>query len=154
MRQGKHARRTPRSTTISLAISFVVAFAAVATALVMHAMGTQQPTRQEPAPSPVAHAVQPVIVQPVIQDGRLIAVSPTSLTALGPDGVARTFRVDDQTRGITASGSQVGGTAAAFAVDDEVSIVGVARGEEKIATTVVHREATNLNGPPMDYALP
>ncbi|CDQ42531.1 MULTISPECIES: hypothetical protein [Mycolicibacterium] len=149
MRQGKHAQRTPRSTAISLAISFVVAFAAVATALVMHAMGTQQSPPLAPAPSPVAHAVQPVI-----QEGRLIAVSPTSLTAMGSDGVARTFRVDDQTHGITAHGSQVGQTAAAFAVNDEVSIVGVARGDEKIATTVVHREATNLNGPPMDYALP
>lgn len=149
MRQGKHARRTPRSTTISLTISFAVAFAAVATALVMHAAGTPTPVSPEPAPSPVAHAVQPVI-----QEGRLIAVSPTSLTAMGSDGVARTFTVDDQTHGITARGSQLGDTSTAFAVNDEVSIVGIARGEQKIATTVVHREATNLNGPPMDYALP
>ncbi|AMO04378.1 hypothetical protein AVZ31_15795 [Mycolicibacterium neoaurum] len=149
MRQGKHARRTPRSTTISVTISFAVAFAAVATALIMHAVATQPSTEPESAPTPVAHAVQPVI-----QEGRLIAVSPTSLTAMGPDGVARTFLVDDQTHGVTAHGSQLGGTSAAFAVNDEVSIVGVSRGEQKIATTVVHREAMNLNGPPMDYALP
>ncbi|MGW0161308.1 hypothetical protein ACWDUN_18570 [Mycobacterium sp. NPDC003323] len=150
MRTGKHARRTPYSTTISLTISFAVAFAAVVTALVMNLVGSQESARpHEPAPSPVVNAVQPVM-----QEGRLIAVSPTSLTAMGADGVARTFLIDGQTHGITAAGSQIGGTSTAFSVNDEVSIIGVARGGDKVATTVVHREATNLNGPPMDYALP
>lgn len=150
MHTGKHARRTPISTTISLTISFAVAFAAVVTALVMHTAGsTQSAQPHNPAPAPVANAVQPVM-----QDGRLIAVSPTSLTAMGADGVARTFLVDNQTHGITAAGSQMGDTAAAFAVNDEVSIIGVARGGDKVATTVVHRDATGPNGPPMDYALP
>lgn len=150
MRSGKHARRMSHSTTISLTISFAVAFAAVVTALVMNMVGTTDPApTPQPAPAPVASAVQPVM-----QEGRLIAISPTSLTALGADGVARTFLVDGQTHGITPAGSQIGGTAGAFAVNDEVSIVGVARGGDKVATTVVHRDATGPQGPPMDYALP
>ena len=144
---GKHARRTPHTTAISLSISFAVAFAAVVTALIMHLAdsGTAAP---RPEPAPVA------VTQPVTQEGRLIAISPDSLTAQGPDGVARTYRVDDQTHGITAAGSQMGGTTENFTVNDEVSIIGVTRGGDNVATTVVHRDVANLNGPPMDYALP
>ena len=144
---GKHARRTPHTTVLSLSISFAVAFAAVVTAFIMHLAdsGTAAP---RPEPAPVA------VTAPVIQEGRLIAISPDSLTAQGPDGVARTYRVDGQTHGITAAGSQLGGTAASFAVNDEVSIIGVTRGGDNVATTVVHRDVAGLNGPPMDYALP
>ncbi|MBJ7463249.1 MAG: hypothetical protein JHD38_06420 [Mycolicibacterium sp.] len=146
---GRHARRTPHTTVLSLSISVAVAFAAVITALLMHLMdsGVAAP---RPAPAPVAVAV----TKPVTHEGRVIAISPDSLTAQGPDGVARTYRVDDQTHGITAAGSQLGGTAERFTLNDEVSIIGVIRGGDHVATTVVHRDAANLNGPPMDYALP
>lgn len=144
---GKHARRTPHTTVISLSISFAVAFAAVVTTLIMHALDSGA-AASRPEPAPVATA------QPVTQEGRLIAVSPHSLTAQGPDGVARTYRVDDQTHGITAAGSQMGATAQSFTVNDEVSIIGVTRGGDNVATTVVHRDVAYLNGPPMDYALP
>ena len=142
---GKHARRTPHTTVISLSISFAVAFAAVVTALIMQ---TLTPGAAAPRPEPVA------VTQPVTQHGRLIAVSPDSLTAQGPDGVAHTYRVDDQTHGITAAGSQIGETTENFTVNDEVSIIGVTRGGDNVATTVVHRDVAGLNGPPMDYALP
>lgn len=144
---GKHARTAPHTRAISLTISFAVAFAAVVAALIMHLADFGA----APAPEP-ARVVS--AVQPITQDGRLIAVTPDSLTAQGSDGVARTFLVDDQTHGITASGSRIGGTADAFAVNDEVSIIGVQRGGDQLAMTVVHRDAANLNGPPMDYALP
>lgn len=144
---GRHARRTPHTTVLSLSISFAVAFAAVVTALLMHLMDTGVAA---PAPEPAPAAV----TQPIIQEGRVIAISADSLTAQGPDGVARTYSVDDQTHGITAAGSRLGGTAERFTLDDEVSIVGVIRGGDNVATTVVHRDVANLNGPPMDYALP
>ena len=144
---GRHARRTPHTTVLSLSMSFAVAFAAVMTALLMHLMdsGVAAPP---PESAPVA------VTTPVTHEGRVIAISPDSLTAQGPDGVARTYRVDDQTHGITAAGSQLGGTAEHFTLHDEVSIIGVIRGGHNVATTVVHRDAANLNGPPMDYALP
>lgn len=144
---GRHARRTPHTTVLSLSISFAVVFAAVVTAFLMHLMDTGVAA---PAPEPAPAAV----TQPIIQEGRVIAISADSLTAQGPDGVARTYRVDDQTHGITAAGSRLGGTAERFTLDDEVSIVGVIRGGDNVATTVVHRDVANLNGPPMDYALP
>jgi hypothetical protein len=144
---GKHARRTPHTTVISLSISFAVAFAAVVSALIMHLADTSV-AAPRPEPAPVA------VTQSVTQEGRLIAISPDSLTAQGPDGVARTYRVDDQTHGVTAAGSQMGGTAESFTLNDEVSIIGVTRGGDSVATTVVHRDVANLNGPPMDYALP
>ena len=144
---GKHARRTSHTTAISLSISFAVAFAAVVAALILHVAdsGVAAP-RPEPAPVSVN--------QPVTQEGRLIAISSDSLTAQGSDGVARTYRVDDQTHGITAAGSQIGETAQSFTVNDEVSIIGVTRGGDNVATMVVHRDVASLNGPPMDYALP
>lgn len=144
---GKHARRTPHTTVISLSISFAVAFAAVVTAVIMQTLAPGD-AAPRPEPAPVA------VTQPVTQQGRLIAVSPDSLTAQGPDGVAHTYRVDDQTHGITAAGSQIGGTTENFTVNDEVSIIGVTRGGDNVATTVVHRDVAGLNGPPMDYALP
>lgn len=144
---GKHARRTPHTTVISLSISFAVAFAAVVTALIMQTLAPGD-AAPRPEPAPVA------VTQPVTQQGRLIAVSPDSLTAHGPDGVTRTYRVDGQTHGVTAAGSQIGGTAESFTVNDEVSIIGVTRGGDNVATTVVHRDVAGLNGPPMDYALP
>lgn len=144
---GKHARRTRHTTVISLSISFAVAFAAVVTALIMHLADSGAPAAR-PEPAPVA------ATQPVTQQGRLIAITPDSLTAQGADGVARTYRVDDQTHGITSAGSQLGRTAERFTLNDEVSIIGVTRGGANVATTVVHRDVANLDGPPMDYALP
>lgn len=147
--RGRHARRTSHTTVLSLSISFAVAFAAVVTTFLMHLMDSGVGVRQ-PESAPVAVTV----TNPVTQVGRVIAISPDSLTAQGPDGVTRTYRVDDQTHAVTAAGSQLGGTAERFTLNDEVSIIGVNRGGDHVATTVVHRDAANLNGPPMDYALP
>lgn len=146
---GKHARRTPRATAIALTVSFVVAFAAVAAAVLMHIADSASTQASAPAPAPTVGAGQPIM-----QEGRLVAVTPNSLTALGADGVARTYVIDAQTNGITMSGSHIGTAASAFAVNDEVSILGVTRGGANIATVVAHRQATGGNAAPMDYALP
>jgi hypothetical protein len=144
---GKHARRTPRATTVALTVSFVVAFAAVAAAVLMHIADSATAPASAPAPATGA-------AQPIMQEGRLIAVTPNSLTAQGADGVARTYVIDAQTNGITMSGSHIGTAANAFAVNDEVAILGVTRDGANVATVVAHREATAGNGAPMDYALP
>ena len=90
----------------------------------------------------------------VREQGRLVAVTPTSVTALGADGVARTYVVDSNTNAITVAGSQVGNTAGTFAVNDEVAIVGEVRDGTAVATAVAHRDVSALNGPPMDAATP
>lgn len=148
----RHARPTPHTTVISLAISSAVAAAGLIAAVVTQLADPSAAPRPEPTP------VAATATQPVTQQGRLVAISPDSLTAQGPDGVVRTYRVDGETHGITTAGSQLGRTAESFAVDDEVSIIGVVRGTDTVATTVVHRDVTNLRsgagGPPLDYALP
>jgi hypothetical protein len=144
---GKHARKTPRATAIALTVSFVVAFAAVAAAVLMHIADSAATQASAPAPTVGAG-------QPIMQEGRLVSVTPNSLTAVGADGVARTYVIDAQTNGITMSGSHIGTAASAFAVNDEVSILGVTRGGANIATVVAHRQATGGNAAPMDYALP
>lgn len=145
---GRHARKTPRATAVALTVSFVVAFAAVAAAVLMHIADSA--SRPASVPAPTVGAAP----QPIMQEGRLIAVTPNSLTAQGADGVARTYVIDAQTNGITMSGSHVGTAANAFAVNDEVAILGVTRDGANVATVVAHREATGGNGAPMDYALP
>jgi hypothetical protein len=58
------------------------------------------------------------------------------------------------TAAITGTGSQVGTAGSAFAVNDEVSIVGVMLDGTPVATAVAARSVSSLDGPPMDYALP
>ncbi|GAS96861.1 uncharacterized protein RMCC_3827 [Mycolicibacterium canariasense] len=136
---------------MALTVSFVVAFAAVAAAVVMHVADSATAPSSAAAPAAEARAGAG---QPIMQEGRLIAVTPNSLTAQSADGVARTYVIDAQTNGITMSGSQVGNPADAFAVNDEVAILGVTRDGANVATVVAHREATGGNAAPMDYALP
>ncbi|TPG35785.1 hypothetical protein EAH80_06935 [Mycobacterium hodleri] len=92
----------------------------------------------------------PAVQQPVSQQGKIVAVSPTSVTAQSVDGFARTYVINSETNAITESGSLAGGTGASFAVNDEVSIVGIVRDGTAIATAVADKQVSNLDGPPMD----
>lgn len=94
------------------------------------------------------------INQPVRLDGRVVAVTPTSVTALGSDGKSVTYQVTPETTSVTQAGGGVGAESFPFTVNDEVSIVGEVRGGTAVATAVAAREATGPAGPPMDYALP
>lgn len=47
-------------------------------------------------------------VEPLSQEGTLVAVSPTSVTAKSADGFARTYAITSETNAITAYGSTVG----------------------------------------------
>ena len=143
----RHLRKNRSSTlTNSLVVaSIAVAFVAVVAALAVHVLeGGATASRQG---SEFARAAQQ---QPVSQVGRLVAVTPTTVTAESVDGFARTYVITPETNAITAAGSAVGGAATSFAVDDQVSIVGVVRDGTAVATAVAHQQVSNLNGPPMD----
>jgi hypothetical protein len=147
-----HDRELRRTVTIFLTISFAVVFASVVAAVLARTADSAA-TAATPAPQ-VQNAAVPHVEQPISQEGRLIDVTPTSFTAQGVDGVARTYVVNADTNAITVAGSRVGDTAGAFAVNDDVSIVGVVRDGTAVATAVAHREVTALNGPPMDAVTP
>lgn len=144
-------REMRRTVTIFLTISFAVVFASVTAAILAR---TADPVPTAAPAQQVQNAAVPHLEQPISQEGRLIDVTPTSVTAQGTDGVARTYLVNGDTNAITAAGSRVGDTAGAFTVNDEVAIVGVVRDGTALATAVAHREVTALNGPPMDAVTP
>jgi hypothetical protein len=79
-----------------------------------------------------------------------VAVSADSVTARSANGFARSYQLNDETTAITGHGSRIGSAGSAFDVNDEVSIVGVVRDGEAIATTVAGLAVSGLNGPPMD----
>ncbi|MDF2830190.1 MAG: hypothetical protein K0R01_3473 [Mycobacterium sp.] len=145
-------REMRRTVTIFLTISFAVVFASV-TAAILARTADPVPTAA-PAQQQVQNAAIPHVEQSISQEGRLIDVTPTSVTAQGVDGVARTYVVNADTNAITVAGSRVGDTAGAFTVNDEVAIVGVVRDGTAVATAVAHRDVTALNGPPMDAVTP
>lgn len=145
-------REMRRTVTIFLTISFAVVFASVTAAIL--ARSTDPVPHAATQTQQVRNAAVPHVEQPISQEGRLISVTPTSVTAQGVDGVARTYLVNADTNAITAAGSRVGDTAGAFTVNDEVAIVGVVRDGTAVATAVAHRAVTALNGPPMDAVTP
>jgi hypothetical protein len=139
----KSPRSGPRGTFLIVAASLVFAFAAITAAIAVHVV--------DGSPTAARQAVQSTgAAQPVSQQGRLLAVSPTSVTAQSVDGFARTYLINAQTNAITERGSVIGGAATTFAVNDEVSIVGVVSNGTAIATAVAGERVSNLNGPPMD----
>jgi hypothetical protein len=144
-------REMRRTVTIFLTISFAVVFASVTAAILAR---TADPVPTAAPAQQVQNAAVPHVEQSISQEGRLIDVTPTSVTAQGVDGVARTYLVNADTNAITVAGSRVGDTASAFTVNDEVAIVGVVRDGTAVATAVAHREVTALNGPPMDAVTP
>jgi hypothetical protein len=130
------------------AISAAVVFAAVVSAAVVYFIGSTVSYAGDAADS-VAPPPQTVGLE-----GTIVAVSADSVTARGADGRDRTYLVNADTTAITGTSGQVDRGGSAFAVNDEVSIVGVMVDGTPVATAVAHRSVSNLNGPPMDYALP
>lgn len=121
----------------------LVASATAAACIALCSLAIVQLVSSDPEPAGlVAQA------QPVSQDGRIVAVSETSVTAVSADGVARTYLLTPETTSVTGAANPT------FAVNDEVSIVGELRNGTAVATAVATRELSNLNGPPMDFALP
>jgi len=141
----KQNRSRPSANSVMIVASLAVVFVAIVAALAVHVIDGNAPVTQQGA-RVTAAAPQ----QPVSQEGRLVAVTATSVTAESTDGFARTYAITPETTAITAAGSAIGGAATSFAVDDEVSIVGVVRDGKAVATAVAHKQVSNLNGPPMD----
>jgi hypothetical protein len=140
----KQDRATSRATLVMVAASFAIAFAAITAAIAVHVIdGSPTPARAS------AHVVSDV-QQSVSQEGKLVAVTPTSVTALSIDGFARTYVINSETNAITKHGSLIGGAGTTFEVNDEVSIVGVVRDGTAVATAVADKQVSDLNGPPMD----
>ncbi|MDT5178131.1 MAG: hypothetical protein QOJ95_2329 [Mycobacterium sp.] len=140
----KQNRGKSCATHFVVAASFVIAFAAITAAIAVHVIdGSPSPARAS------AHVVSDV-QQSVSQEGKLVAVSPTSVTAQSVDGFARTYVINSETNAITKHGSLIGGAGTTFEVNDEVSIVGVVRDGTAVATAVADKQVSDLNGPPMD----
>lgn len=140
----KHAKQDGKSRVSAV---MVVTLAALAFAVISAFMAVRVVSDGTTvARTPVAPALQ----QPISQEGRLVAVSPTSVTAESMNGFARTYLINSQTNAITTEGSLVGGAGSAFAVNDEVAIVGVVRDGTAVATAVAEKQVSNLDGPPMD----
>lgn len=142
----KHLKQSRRSSQFKLVL--VGAFVAVAFVAISAALAVQSTDGSPSAARDASSA--PTVQQPLSQEGRLVAVSPTSVTAQSIDGFARTYLIDSQTSAITADGSLIGGAGTTFSVNDEVAIVGVVRDGTAVATAVADRQMTNFNGPPMD----
>ena len=138
-------KRSPSLTNALVIASIAVAFVAIVAALAVQLVDGGPTAAREGARVATADPQQPVS-----QVGKLVSVTPTSVTAESVDGFARTYVITPETNAITAAGSAVGAAATSFAVDDEVSIVGVLRDGTAVATAVAHQQVSNLNGPPMD----
>jgi hypothetical protein len=128
------------------AISASVAGAGVVAAAAVQLLA---PT-ETPAP-PVASTPSVTADAPALNhEGRLIAVSPDSVTARSADGVTQTYRITPDTTALTEQGNHTVSPATTFNVDDEVAIVAVVQNGTPVATTVADRRVSGLNGPPMD----
>lgn len=104
------------------------------------------------SPAPPAAATAPVTADaPALNhEGRLIAVTPDSVTTRSADGVTQTYRITANTTALTEHGNHTVSPATTFDVDDEVAIVAIVQNGTPIATTVADRRVSGLNGPPMD----
>ena len=88
--------------------------------------------------------------QPLTQEGRLVAVSSDSITAQSADGMTRTYAITPNTAGITeTSGNQTTTTAATFAINDQVIVVGTLKGGTAVATAITDKPTPA----PMDYGV-
>lgn len=143
---GRH--RLPRSKS-NLVIGSIAASVGVSSVLAAAIVELVSP---EPAAQASQTAPQAVSEQSLTQQGRLIAVTPSSLTAQSPDGSVRTYAITPDTTAITSSG-QNGPAASAFAVNDEVTVVGLRQGGAVVATAVADKAAAGPGGRPMDFGL-
>ena len=139
---GRPRRRHPKSTPVIASTAASVGVPSVLAAAIVELR----------MPEPSAAATQ-VEEQSVTQQGRLIAVADDSLTAQSADGVIRTYVITPNTAGITESYGQTTSTAASFAVNDEVIVVGIHQGGTVVATAVTDQSAVNSAGRPMEFGV-
>ncbi len=135
---GRH-RLQSKSNLIIGSIAASVGISSVLSAAIVELVSSEPPTD--------AQSSQEISVT---QQGRLIAVTDDSLTAQSANGETRTYAITPNTAGITDSSGQSTSTAASFAVNDQVSIVGTHRGGAVVATAVTDTSMVGPQGRPMD----
>jgi hypothetical protein len=145
---GRHRARTSRSNLVIGSIAASVGVSSVLAAAIVEFVSPDDSTAAATAPAPQVSQPQ----QQLSQQGRLIAVSPESLTTQSADGMVQTFAVTPNTTAITGDG-QAASPAASFNVNDEVMVVGTRQGGAVIATAVADKSVTGGQGQPMDYGL-
>jgi hypothetical protein len=144
---GRHRTKASRSNLIVGSIAASVGVSSVLAAAIVELVAPEASTA---AGSPVPQAAAPQ--QPLTEQGRLIAVTPESLTTQSADGSTQTYSLTPNTTAITGTG-QSGSPAASFTVDDEVMVVGTRQGDTAVATAVADKSAVGPQGRPMDYGL-
>jgi hypothetical protein len=143
----RHRARTSRSNLVVGSIAASVGVSSVLAAAIVELVSPEAPPAVTESAPPAA---QPQ--QSLTQQGRLIAVTPDSLTTQSADGMVQTFTVTPSTTSITETG-QSANPATSFAVNDEVTVVGTRQGGNVVATAVADQAAVGLQGRPMDYGL-
>ncbi len=143
---GKHRAKVSRSNLVVGSIAASVGVSSVLAAAIVELVS--------PEASPAANSTPPAALpqQPLTQQGRLIAVTPESLTTQSADGSTSTYAITPSTTAITETG-QSASPAASFTVNDEVLIVGTRQNGAVVATAVADKSAVGPQGAPMDYGL-
>jgi hypothetical protein len=144
---GRHRARSSRSNFVIGSIAASVGVSSVLAAAIVELVTPEASTAATP---PTPQAAQE---QSLIQQGRLIAVTPNSLTAQSADGLTQTYAITPNTTAITVSGGQTASAAAVFAINDEVTVVGTREGGAVVATAVADKSAVGPAGRPMDFGL-
>ena len=143
---GRHRAKASRSNLVIGSIAASVGVSSVLAAAIVELVSPEASTAATSTPA----AAQPQ--QPLTQQGRLIAVTPESLTTQSADGSINTYAVTPSTTAITGTG-QSASPAASFTVNDEVMVVGTRQGGTVVATAVADKSAVGPQGRPMDYGL-
>ena len=141
---GRHRARTTRSNLVIGSIAASVGVSSVLAAAIVELVSPDAPSAASTAPS----AQQ----QPLTQQGRVTAVTANTITTQGVDGQVHTYTITPNTTAITQSG-QSASPAGAFAVNDQVTVVGTRDGSSAVATAVADQAAVGPQGRPMDYGL-
>lgn len=143
---GRHRAKASRSNLVIGSIAASVGVSSVLAAAIVELVSPEASTAATSTPA----AAQPQ--QPLTVQGRLIAVTPESLTTQSADGSINTYAVTPSTTAITGTG-QSASPAASFTVNDEVMVVGTRQGGTVVATAVADKSAVGPQGRPMDYGL-
>jgi hypothetical protein len=143
---GKHRARTSRSNLVIGSIAASVGVSSVLAAAIVELVSPEAPPAAGSSTPPAAQQ------QPLTQQGRLIEVSPDSLTTQSADGSINTYTVTPNTTAVTGSG-QNASLATSFTVNDEVMVVGTRQGGTVVATAVADKSAVGPQGRPMDFGV-
>ncbi|WP_406813548.1 hypothetical protein [Mycobacterium sp. M23085] len=141
---GGRRRGWSGAATVCDIVSASLLCAACLTALVLNGAHAEKRTV-------AAKLEPPTMSQPVSQEGTVVAVSADSVTMRSVDGHVQTYRFTPDTTVVTRGARQPIATAAHFAVNDKVVVVGTIEGGRALATAVAYRGAGHGDAPPMDY---